>query len=114
MFFPVYFRSAAKHVQDRRCPCCGSDEQNDALLILHLLKLHKMSRKFATGFVIRRKLIESIVATRGPLLCKKCSHPVGEEEVTKSLDQSPQGTKSLFSLNEYMYQHEYRHKVDSN
>ena len=65
----------------------------------HLISFHKMSREAATGIVIRRNLMERITTTRGPILCKTCSDPVTQEEMTQPFHQDHPGFQFVLVIN---------------
>ncbi len=80
------------------CPCCdtkiscsGSVLQDEAVLGAHLITYHKMNKDFAVRFVMRRRLIERMIATRGPLLCTMCREPMGEEEMMSCFTRGAPG-----------------------
>ncbi len=64
----------------------------------HLITFHKISPEAAQGIVLRRNLVERIIATRGPILCQTCSHPVVQEELMQPFHQVPSGEGFQFVL----------------
>ncbi len=53
------------------------------------MTFHKMNKDFAIGFLIRRALLQQIITTRGPLICKKCNEPMDEQDITRHLNGYP-------------------------
>ena len=84
------------------CPCCdtkilssGSTIQSEAVLGAHLITFHKMRQDFAVRFVMRRRLIDRVIATRGPLLCTMCREPMGDEEMMNCFTRDAPGTSFI-------------------
>ena len=95
----------SKKKQSKRviCPCCEAKlyydselQTEDSVLQSHLVEVHKMKEKYSVKFVLRRRLIERIIASRGPLLCSMCRYSMDDNEMMKCFERFAPGRICFF------------------
>ncbi len=97
--------SKKKQIKRVICPCCEIklyydpvSQTEDSVLQSHLVDEHKMKEKYSVKFVLRRRLIERIIASRGPLLCSMCRYSMDDNEMMKCFERFAPGRISFVCL----------------